>query len=332
MGVEAHRQVAARLHHVGLVVREMAAAMAVYRRLGFHLPAPSCGAIAGHEGGPATPFGAINVHAEFARDFVELVACVDGPADAPPDAVLVPVEVPREHVGRFRELVARSVGTLAWCLQRFQGLHILALQAADLEAVAARLGDAGVAHGGVHAAQRRIEGDPDPVAVPIRFLELESAEAGPGRMPEGRVAIVSDPSSERPDRARQSRHPNGAVALVEAMLCVADTALPAAARQWATILGLPARAAGATVVFELEDARLVVAPASALAELLPGERPPALPAFVAYAVAVGDVAAARELVARSGFPVRTTAAGEPFVPAEAALGAAVIFRATGDGA
>jgi catechol 2,3-dioxygenase-like lactoylglutathione lyase family enzyme len=332
MGTEPHRRAAARLHHVGLVVRDLAAALAVYRRLGFHLPAPSCGAIAGHDGAPATPFGAVNVHAEFARDFVELVACLGGPADVPPDAVLVPIEVPREHAARFRQLVARSVGTLASCLQRFQGLHILALQAPDVDAFAARLSAAGIGHGGVHPAQRRIAGDAGPVSVPIRFLELDSPEAGPGRVPEGRVAVVSDPSSERSDLARHDPHPNGAVALVEATLCVADEALPEAARRWATILELPAREAGPTVAFDLEGGRLILAPASALAELLPGERPPALPAFVAYAVAVRDVAAAREHVARAGFPVRTTAAGEPFVPADAALGAAVIFRPAGDGA
>lgn len=43
-------------------------------------------------------------------------------------------------------------------------------------------------------------------------------------------------------------------------------------------------------------------------------------------VAVPDIARVRALLAESGLPVRETARGELFVPAEAALGAVLIFR------
>ncbi|MEV4896282.1 VOC family protein, partial [Nonomuraea sp. NPDC055795] len=69
-----------------------------------------------------------------------------------------------------------------------------------------------------------------------------------------------------------------------------------------------------------------IVPASALPGLLPGERPPALPAFVAYAVSVRDLPATERFLRGNGVPLATTGSGEIFVPAEAALGAAIIFR------
>jgi hypothetical protein len=64
--------------------------------------------------------------------------------------------------------------------------------------------------------------------------------------------------------------------------------------------------------------------------LLPGEIPAALPAFVGYGIAVQNLVATRELLERADFPVRESPLGGWYVPAEAALGAAVIFRSAHD--
>ncbi|MFE6767722.1 hypothetical protein [Streptomyces griseus] len=45
-----------------------------------------------------------------------------------------------------------------------------------------------------------------------------------------------------------------------------------------------------------------------------------------------DLALTRDLLLRNGLPVRETPSGDMFVPAEAALGAAVIFRSASPGA
>ncbi|MEV5891369.1 VOC family protein [Nonomuraea fuscirosea] len=78
-----------------------------------------------------------------------------------------------------------------------------------------------------------------------------------------------------------------------------------------------------------EAAGVTVVAASVLGEMVPGERPAALPAFVAYAVTVRDVAAAERLLLDNGVPTVRTADGEVFVPARAALGVAIIFRQEG---
>ncbi|MGA5421042.1 hypothetical protein [Streptomyces lavendulocolor] len=67
-------------------------------------------------------------------------------------------------------------------------------------------------------------------------------------------------------------------------------------------------------------------PDTHLTALLPDECPAALPAFVAYTVAVRDLAVVRDLLKAEGIPLRESPSGDLFVPAEAALGAAIVFR------
>lgn len=104
------------------------------------------------------------------------------------------------------------------------------------------------------------------------------------------------------------------------MLCVADPALPGVERRYGRYFGRATRSGRADVT---------VVAASALGDLLPGERPPALPAFAAYAVAVRDLEAAGKLLRGNGVPVVRTGPAELFVPAAAALGVAIVFRQDG---
>jgi hypothetical protein len=70
----------------------------------------------------------------------------------------------------------------------------------------------------------------------------------------------------------------------------------------------------------------VIVPAKSLDEVLPDEVPPELPAFVGYGVAVQDLSVTEDLLERAEFPVRRSPPGGCYVPAKAALGAAIIFH------
>jgi hypothetical protein len=121
-------------------------------------------------------------------------------------------------------------------------------------------------------------------------------------------------------------HPNGALDLVEAVLCVPDAELADHVRRYERYLIRPAGGDGPVRRFELGGGRVTLVSASGLDDVLPGERPPVLPAFAGYAVTVRRLDAARRLVTEAGFLLRETPDGEAFVPAAAALGAAVVFR------
>jgi hypothetical protein len=298
------------LHHVGHVVRDIGAAIALYRRMGFVVPPASFPALPAAPGEPPRAFGAGNTHVTLARNFVELVAIADDP---PRDSTLVPLDVPPAALERLTAGIAATVARLTAALARFEGLHVLAFQTPDVDAAAARLTASGVPHEGAQRLHRPAADGGDPV--PIGYLELD-ADA-----PEGRLALAEDlADAERPE------HPNGALDLVESILCVPDAELADHVHRYERYLARRAEGDGPVRTFELDGARLTLVAASGLDGVLPGERPPVLPAFAGCVVTVGRLDDARELLTNAGFPLRDTPAGDVFVPAAAALGVAVAFR------
>ena len=84
-------------------------------------------------------------------------------------------------------------------------------------------------------------------------------------------------------------HPNGAIELIESVLCVPDADLSNFVRRYARYLQRPARSDGPLRIFDLSNSRVLIIPNSALDRVLPGEAPPELPAFVGYGLAVRDL-------------------------------------------
>ena len=303
------------LHHVGHVVRDIAAAGTVYRRMGFHVPPPAFPALPAAPGAPLRAVGAGNSHVTLRRNFVELVTVAGEEGEPDPSAALVPLDVPPDALERVRAGIAGSTARLRAALARAEGVHILVLRTADADAAAERLAAAGVAHDGV---QRLRRSGADGAAQPIGFLELDSA---PGRSPEGRLALAEDLAGG--DRVE---HPNGAVDLVEAILCVPGAELADHVRRYERYLDRPARGTGAVRTLHLDDDRVTIVAGSGLDEVLPGERTPPVPALVGYAVTVRELDATGRRLAAAGFVVRPTPAGDLVVPAAEALGTAVVFR------
>ncbi|MGV9313618.1 VOC family protein [Streptomyces sp. NPDC003691] len=317
------------IHHVGHIVENMAQAIGLYERLGFVLPPPSCPAVSRREGAAPESFGAANTHADFPNSFLELATRVkEGDAEGlPPDTHLVPLEAPAEVLPLLMERIGAAGAGLAAFLDRFQGVHILMFSSPAIDEAADRLTAAGIRHGGVNTVRRAApEGAKAPVET-VRYLEIdgEGPAAAPGTVEEGRVGFVADLDPDI-QGARRLEHPNGAVELVEATLCTADTELEVFRRRYETYLGRSARQEGLAYVFDLDGAALKLVTASGLATALPGERPPVLPALAGYTVAVRDLALTRDLLRRNGLLVRETPSGDVFVPADVALGTAVVFR------
>jgi hypothetical protein len=303
------------LHHVGHVVRDIAAAGAVYRRMGFHVPPPAFPALPATPGAPPQAVGAGNTHVTLRRNFVELVTVADGAVPPDGSATLVPLDVPPGALDRVRTGIAESTARLRAALGRSEGVHILVLRTADADAAAERLSAAGVPHDGVQRLRRP---GADGGSQPIGFLELDSA---PGRSPEGRLALAEDLTG-----GGGVEHPNGAVDLVESILCVPDAELDDHVRRYERYLDRPARGTGAVRALHLDDDRVTIVAGSGLGAVLPGEPTPPGPAFVGYAVTVHELDATDRRLAAAGFPVRPTPGGDLFVPAAAALGTAVVFR------
>ncbi len=302
------------IHHVGHVVHDIEQARELYRRLGFLCSTLAYPTLSRSTGGPAKPFGAANMHVTFARNFVEIMAVVTQESHLPADATPIPLQVPPAALPQVVENIERTIGKLSVSLARFEGLHILVFQTSAAEATAQRYIQAGVGHSGVNRVQQPGQ------RVPMGVIEIDREV-----VPEGRLAVAESPFF---DAAAQPapEHPNGAVGLVEAILCTPDTEMKAYVERYQRYLGHPGRIDGAACVFDLQASAVRLIPASVLGALLPGEIPPDLPAFVAYAVTVHDLRATHTLLENNRLPVHEMPAGGVFVPARAALGAAVIFR------
>lgn len=303
------------IHHVGHVVRDMEQARNLYRKLGFLCPAPAYPTLSRNAGEPAKPFGAANMHASFARNFVEIMAMVTKESHLPDDAHPISLQVPPEALPRLVESIEQTITKISASLARFEGLHILVFQTEDADETARRFDQAGVGHSGVNRVQQPHQ------LVPMGVVEIDRED-----VPEGRLAVAEAPVSELLEDPSLLQHPNGAVDLVESILCVPDSEIEAYVERYQRYLGRVARRNGAARVFDLEQSCVRLTSASRLGEILPGETAPALPAFVAYAVAVRDPGSTCRWLENNGLAVNAEPSGGIFVPAKAALGTAVIFR------
>lgn len=313
------------LHHIGLVVPDLGAAIATFRRLGFNVAPPAYPALPPTPGAEPEPIGAGNTHADFPRSFIELLAAVpEDRASLPEGAVLTPLRLPDEQLETARNAMRRTVAGLIGRLDRFEGAHILVFASADAERTAARLDAAGLAHTGARAAQRPIATADGTRLEPIEYLDIHADGGSAAMLPEGRIGVARDAPAAVLDAQTGIDHPNGAVALGEVVLCADDVA--AAAERYGRYLGVRARRTGDAASFDLGGSALTITTPPAFAVRFPGERAPASPSLSAYAVDVADLTAAVDILRDGGVDVRTAAGGEPFVPAAAAHGAAILLR------
>ncbi len=303
------------IHHVGHVVHNIETTRELYRRLGFLTTAPAYPTLSRKAGQPATPFGAANMHVTFVRNFVEIMAIVTEESHLPDDATPIPLRVPPAALPHVVESIERTLSNISASLARFEGLHILVFQTDDAQASARRFDQMGVGHSGVNRVQQ-----PDQ-QVPMGIVEIDREN-----VPEGRLAVAEAPILETSSAQAAPIHPNGATDLVESMLCVPDAESEAYVARYQRYLGRAARKDGATYVFDLRQSSVRLIPASRLEEIMPGEIAPTLPAFVAYAVAVRGLDTARRWLENNEFVVKAEPSGGIFVPANAALGAAIVFR------
>jgi catechol 2,3-dioxygenase-like lactoylglutathione lyase family enzyme len=317
------------IHHIGLIVRDMDAALAAFRRFGFHLGPPAYPALPPAPGAAPIPVGAGNTHADFPRSFVELLAIAPQQSDRlPADARLIPLQVPDDHLAATRAVIGQTVTNLAARLAIAEGAHLLVFATRDAEATAARLQSTGVGSSGARVAQRPIATAEGMELAAVKFLEINDDDpvSPPGMVPEGRVGVAEDAPAELLDAQTGLDHPNGATGLAEGVLCVSDDQLAPTVARYERYVDRSATFDGPNAVLGLGPSRLVLTTPAALAARLPGEQAYATPTLCAYTVDVADLAAAEAYLRAQGVPLRRTADGLPFIPAEAALGAAVVFQ------
>lgn len=313
------------LHHVGLLVRDMNAAIGTFRNLGFHIGPPAYPALPPAPGAEPAPIGAGNTHADFPRGFIELLAFAPEDRDRlPAQARLVPLPVPDDQLAATRAALRDTVAALEARLHRSEGAHILILATADADRTAARLTAANISHTGARPAQRPIATAEGTTLAAIKYLEIKD-DHPTGLLPEGRIGAAEDAPPKLLDAQIGLDHPNGAFGLTECVLCVDDDELDATADRYGSYLNRTPTGHGDTRAIDLGAHRLTITTPHGLTKRLPGEAP-TTPTLSAYTVDVADLATAEQLLRARDIDLRQAATGEPFIPAGAAHGAAILLR------
>jgi hypothetical protein len=278
------------LDHVGVAGRDLMALAAQYERLGFSLTP-----IARHRGphfpdGPVERMGSGNRCAMLGEGYLELISVLE----------------PR--------LFSSGMDTL---MDRYEGLHIIALTIEDEAENLARLRAAGFAIPGVAILERPVD-DTDPTGLQARFARLPLPDA-----PEGKLQLIRHFTREAIWQPRFMAHENHAAALTSVVLAVAEPAETAARFS---------RLAGRPVVpdplggFCLEMPRGSVRILPRIEKLFPGAVPPVLPWIGGFSVRTDDANLAVGALLQSRGIAHQTVPGGLLVSPTDAGGAFLLFE------
>lgn len=280
------------VNHLGIAVRDMDAACALYERLGFQLTPLSVHSGSSHPDEPVQPMATGNRCAVFAHNYVEVLGVV-------------------------------NPGALDWgwdrFIERFEGAHIICFGCGDAEIVASRLDASGVSNSGMIALQRDI-GTPDG----DRTAKFDCVHFDRAATPEGLIQAARHHNPEYVHQPRYMSHDNGATSLASLLIVSEDS--NATAKRYEILTGQPLEEIEGLPGIHLPlVSSLRFAGAEEAGRLLPGTLLSPAPSIVAATFAVADIGAARARISAAGFPVIDSGNGF-HVPAEHALGVVHEFK------
>jgi len=164
-------------------------------------------------------------------------------------------------------------------LERHAGLHLVAFAVADAAQAHAKLSASGFPVRPLVQMQRPVDTETGRATAAFTIARVE-----PGIMPEGRVQVLTHRTEQAVWQPRWLTHPNGAVALTDVVIAVAD--VDEAAHRFARFTGRPVIANAEGRAVALDRGRVQIMDAAAFTALLPEIVVPSLPFIGAYVVMV----------------------------------------------
>src|SRR6266849_2469199 len=171
-------------------------------------------------------------------------------------------------------------------LARYAGVHLAAFAVADAAKAHARLTEAGFKTRPLVQMERPVATESGTGKAAFTVARVE-----PGAMAEGRIQILTHRTEDTVWQQRWLTHPNGALALVDVVIAVAD--VDEAARRFARFTDRPAVANRWGQAIMLERGRVQLATTDAIGVILPRMPKSGLPFMAGYGVAVGSLDAAQ---------------------------------------
>lgn len=278
--------------HVGHFVREAQGAAAALDRAGF-LATP----VSAQVDPRGQPTGTGNITAMFDRGYIEVLFKTADTA-----------------LGREFEAA----------LAQYAGLHLLAFSVMDVEGAHARLAASGFRMRPLAQFQRPVETERG-----SGIAAFSAARVERGEMAEGRVQILAHRTPETVWQERWLQHRNGAVALSDVAIAVAD--VEEAAQRFSRFTGCRAVHTRFGQAVATDRGAVQLMSPEFFHELVPEVKIPRLPFMGAYAVIVRSVKLAAEVLQQGGLPVRRMgAAVAARFPEELGVGAWLFVERAAD--
>jgi hypothetical protein len=247
------------LHHLGIISRNLEAAVEHYERLGFIFTPLTLPMIPLQAGATPEPIGAGNRCAIFRNNYLEILGVVDAGRWA---------SITREQRGPF---------DLDAPLQRYEGMHVLHLGSDALDAVHSRLQNSGLCPSDIRPFHRIVDTPDGPQTMRARSLSFP-----PGSNPEALLQVAQHETPELVLQPRYMQHPNGAISITEVIVCVQDP--DGVAKRYGIYAGRTPQKRGALRVVDLGQSRIIVVNSAHLQDVLPGQTAPAIPFLAGFAV------------------------------------------------
>lgn len=278
------------IDHLVLAVPDLAAAVALYRGLGFTVGAEN-----------RHPWGTVNAIVQLEGSFLELIALGEGFVAPSPDDPAAPLALP----------VAAAVA-------RGGGLALVALGSTDADADAASFRSSGFGPGRRLDFGRTAEAA-DGTRREVRFSLAFAEDLGLG---EAHVFTCHHHNPENFWHAAAQSHANGALRLDAAVLVAPEPARPAG--DLATLLGTAPSGPAERPAFHTGTGRIDVMGRADVEARYGAGAGPTEGGFAAFGVIVASREAARARLAAGGIPHREIA-GAVVVPPDRAFGVALAF-------
>ncbi len=197
----------------------------------------------------------------------------------------------------FKTADTPLAGELDAALNRYPGVHLAAFAVANAGSWHRRLAANGFRLRPLLDMQRPVDVEGTPGTAAFTLARLEG-----GEMPEGRIQMLTHRTEHTVWQRRWLTHRNGALALLRVVIAVAD--VEEAAQRFARFTGRPASACpfGRTIV--LDRGRVDLIDTDGFAQVLPEIAIPSLPFIGAYAIRVRSLAAAHDLLQKTGVSTR----------------------------
>lgn len=257
------------LDHVGVAVDDLEVGREVYERLGFTLTPRSIHSGSRTPGGPVEPWGSGNHCAMFRNGYLELIGLTD------------------------RDLYSSAQAMV----ERYQGAHIVAIGSGEADAAHAVLAARFEGVEPPSKLQRDASFGPD--GAETRLAAFRNIYLEPESFPEAKLIFIEHLTRDVLWQPHLLDHPNGAMAMAEVVFCVRDVA-ETSGRLERLFAVEPTEPRPGAARLQLERGAIYVIDAARLGDWAPGTTPPCLPYVAAFGVAVGDLAATKDLLSRNG--------------------------------